>query len=88
MAVRHAPPVLPVCGNRADRGAGAAGSEAVWFRARVRFSPPLCHQVRQFSRSNTLGVLSGAAAVPTYNAGFTAYQLMVRDNGMDGGRES
>lgn len=85
--VANAPPALPVCGNRADGGTGAAGSEAIWLRAGIRFSPPLCHQVRQFSRHHAVGVLSGTAAVSACDAGFTACRLMVWDNSQDGGRE-
>lgn len=51
------------------------------------FSPSLCHQVRQFSRHDSVGVLSGAVAVYTRDAGFTARRLMAWDNGMDGGRK-
>lgn len=87
MACRHAPPALPVCNNRANRRSGAARSKAVWLRAGIRFSPPLCHQVRQFSRHHAVGVLSGTAAVSACDAGFTACRLMVWDNGVDGGRE-
>lgn len=87
MAFRYAPPAFPVCCNRANRRAGAAGSEALWLRAGIYIPSPLCHQVRQFGRHNALGVLSGAAAVSACNADFTAYQLMVRDNSMDGSWE-
>lgn len=87
MARLHAPPVLPVYGNRADGGAGTAGSETVWLRTGIRFSPTLCHQVRQFSRHHAVGVLSGAAIVSTSDTAFTTCRLMVWDNGVDGGRE-
>lgn len=87
MAGRHDPPALPERFNRADRRSGTTGFEAVWLRAGIGFSSPLCHQVRQFGRHNTLDVLSGAATVSASDAGFTANRFMVRDNGMDGGRE-
>lgn len=87
MACRHAPPALPVCGNRADGGTGAAGFKTVWLRAGIRFSPSLRHQVRQFSRHSAVGILSSAATISARNADFTTCRLMVRDNGMDGGRE-
>ena len=63
------------------------GSETVWLRTGIRFSPTLCHQVRQFSRHHAVGVLSGAAIVSTSDTAFTTCRLMVWDNGVDGGRE-
>lgn len=86
MAGRHVPPALPVRVNRADRRSGATGSEALWLRAGIGFSPPLCHQDRQFSRHHTVGVLSGAATISAHNVVFTTSHLLVGDNGMDGGR--
>ncbi|STV23883.1 Uncharacterised protein [Klebsiella pneumoniae] len=85
VAGRHVPPALSVRVNRADRRPSTAGFKAVWLRAGIRFSPPLCHQVRQFSRHNDLGVLSGAAAVSTCEVSFITSHHMVWDNGMDGG---
>lgn len=87
MACRHSPPALPVCDNRANRRPGKAGAEAVWLRSGIRFCPPLYHQDWQFSLHNTVGVLSGTAAISACDVGFTTCRFMVWDNGLDGGRK-